>query len=120
MDFENVNGKAFHLLIPLQLKDGSPPKFAIMHDGIKAKMHLEYDVALGIGDQTWHGTGEFDYHDSPREMRMTVSLYLGIQEAKKMCKALLVSTRISIQVTRARTSCSSSEDDTGRRMGQCR
>ena len=48
-----------------------------MNDGIKAKLHLEYDVALGIGDETWHGTEEFDYRDSPGEMRMAMSISLG-------------------------------------------
>ena len=81
-DFENVDGKAFNVLIPLQLKDGSRPEFTVMgtasddDDPIKATVHYEYNVALAVGDETLHGTGECDYRDTPGEMRMALSIYL--------------------------------------------
>ena len=79
-DFEGADGKAFNVLIPLELVDGSDPEFLItepVHDN-KIGVHYEYDVALAVGDYTAHATAECDYRhpDTAGKMRMALSIYL--------------------------------------------
>lgn len=76
--FSDTWGKAFHMLIPVQVKQGSRPQVVVeaSNGSTVAKIQYEYGVALVFGDDTKHGTGTFDFRDSPGEINIALSIYL--------------------------------------------
>lgn len=85
-DFEDVDGKAFNLLIPVHAVSGSGPELSVAGDRyviVKGKQKLrevrtgiKYDEGVGmlVGDNTRHGTRECD-HRADGEIRIGLSVY---------------------------------------------
>lgn len=78
-DFENVDGKAFNILIPVNLPQDEPTSQILVASrndpNVTAAIDYQYDVAVGVGDGTNHAAGDCDYSESG-EVRLMASLYI--------------------------------------------
>ena len=78
VDFPPVDGKAFNMIVPLQLVEGSPPELELQDDEDPAKVgkyKYRYDIAAMVGDGMSHGTAQCDYRDQ-KQMRVAATIYL--------------------------------------------
>lgn len=85
-DFEDVDGKAFNLLIPVHAVNGSGPELSVAgeryvkikgkHKKREVRTGIKYDEGVGIlvGDNTRHGTRECD-HRAQGEIKVGLSVY---------------------------------------------
>jgi hypothetical protein len=76
-DFQNTDGKAFNVIIPLFSANETGPELDLQSDdeSIEAGYRYERNVASMVGDFAMHGTAAVDYRDSG-EMRMAATVYI--------------------------------------------
>lgn len=77
-DFNDVDGKAFNVLIPLNLANKSASQVLVESrddSNVIAAVDYQYDVAVGVGDNTRHAAGNCDYRENG-EVRLMATLYL--------------------------------------------
>lgn len=77
-DFNDVGNKTFNVLIPLNLANASASELYVQSrdtPNVTATVHYEYDVAIGVGDDTKHAAGDCDYRDSGG-VRFMATIYL--------------------------------------------
>ena len=76
-DFQNVDGKAFNMIVPLILANETGPGLELQQDFDLSKVgkyQYRYNVGSMVGDHTEHATGSCDYRDQG-EMRMAATIY---------------------------------------------
>ena len=76
-DFKHTDGKAFNVIVPLMLVDGSPPELILTTDDDEDVMGLHkyrYDVGSIVGDYAMHATASCDYRDE-NGMRLAATIY---------------------------------------------
>ena len=83
-DIGETGGKAFNLLIPLILVDGTEPEFELVQDGsdydedgdiAAGRLRYQYDTGVMVGDWAFHATSATNYR-SQRQMRLAASVYI--------------------------------------------
>ena len=77
-DFNNVDGKAFNILIPLNLPKESTSQILVESrndPNVTAAIDYQYDVAVGVGDNTRHAAGDCDYRESGGVRLMATSVH---------------------------------------------
>lgn len=77
-DFKNVNGKAFNLLLPVELVEDKVSNLSVEsvdYTNVTVQVGYEPHVAVGVGDETRHAAGDCDFRDSGGK-RVMVTIYL--------------------------------------------
>ena len=77
-DFDETGRKSFNFVFPLKVVQGSAPELDILSDdyNVLLSVNYEYDVAVTVGDWTWHKTAAINYTGMEKDkFRMMASVY---------------------------------------------
>ena len=76
-DVTETGGKSFNIIIPLLLADETGPELDIQdaNEDKVGRYRYEYDVAVALGDDAYHGTSAVDYRWD-KKMRLAATVYV--------------------------------------------